>query len=47
MARPVDWSSTTIAVLRAAGSTSTCAFAIHALWKNVPQDYPRAKPMSS
>src|SRR5581483_4249741 len=26
--RPVDWSSTTITVLRAAGSTRTCAFFI-------------------
>ena len=28
MARPVDWSSTTITVLRAEGSTLTCAFAM-------------------
>jgi hypothetical protein len=27
MARPVDWSSTTITVLRAAGSRWICAFA--------------------
>jgi hypothetical protein len=28
MARPVDWSSTTITVLRAEGRTLTCALAI-------------------
>jgi len=28
MARPVDWSSTTMTVLRAEGSTLTCAFAM-------------------